>query len=404
MNDLGELSMRSARAPRLDDDAFDVVIVGGGAVGSAAAVALGRLGPRVALVDTHAIYPPNFRADKVAGDQIELLRRLGLLDILAANSVRSRSMINILNGRVLDREIADEYNLPYEDLVRALRAAIPPSVALIVGRVRRIDAGGDSQRVELSNGECLRSRLVILASGNSDAMRRMVGVSRRVLRENHSVSIGFDLAAVGRAGFDFEGLTCYGGDPRNGVDYISFFPFRRALRANLFVYRDPRDPWLKAFQDDPKELLLTTLPGLAPYLGAFEILDRPQVRPVDLYEVDGYRRSGVALVGDAFRSGCPSVGMGLSRGFTDVDRLCNVHIPRWLSTPGMGADKIGEFYDDPVKRACDTRAARQAEYRRAATMAPGVAWAAHRQRVFLQRRLRALLAGGRASKDVKTAA
>ena len=37
----------------------------------------------------------------------------------------------------------------------------------------------------------------------------------------------------------------------------------------------------------------------------------------------------------------------------DVERLCNLYIPDWLSTDGMDPDKIAGFYDDPVKRACD---------------------------------------------------
>ena len=39
--------------------------------------------------------------------------------------------------------------------------------------------------------------------------------------------------------------------------------------------------------------------------------------------------------------------------FTDVERLCNVHIPNWLASDGMDSEKIAEFYDDPVKTACD---------------------------------------------------
>ena len=61
------------------------------------------------------------------------------------------------------------------------------------------------------------------------------------------------------------------------------------------------------------------------------------------------RQAGVVLVGDAFATSCPAAGTGTGKVFTDVERLCNVHIPRWLATPGMGADKIAAFYDDPVK-------------------------------------------------------
>ena len=59
------------------------------------------------------------------------------------------------------------------------------------------------------------------------------------------------------------------------------------------------------------------------------------------------------LVGDAFATSCPAAGTGARKVLVDVERLCNVHIPRWLATPGMGEAKIAAFYDDPVKQACD---------------------------------------------------
>ena len=373
---------------------FDVAIIGGGIAGSAAAAVLGRAGVGVVSIDLHETFPPDFRADKVAGDQIDLMKRLGLFEELVQGAAASRSVVNIRRGRILDRQRTEEYNLPYEDLVNAVRGAIPVGVTRIAGRVADIDASAEVQHVLLSDGRKINARLVILATGNGQALREKLGIRRRILRANHSVSLGFDLRPVGRDSFDFEALTSYGASVDDRVDYISLFPFRRSLRANLFVYRDPRDPWLKSFAADPGAALIETLPDLAPWLGAFEVVGKVQMRPVDLYEVEGARRSGVALIGDAYRSGCPSVGHGLSRAFTDVEQLCRVHIPRWLATPGMGADKISEFYDDPVKCAADARAAHAAEYRRASTTGEGLRWNIHRNRVFLQRRLRSWLSGG----------
>ena len=61
----------------------------------------------------------------------------------------------------------------------------------------------------------------------------------------------------------------------------------------------------------------------------------------------------MVLVGDAFATSCPAAGTGAGKALMDVERLCNVHIPQWLATPGMGAEKIAAFYDDPVKNAYD---------------------------------------------------
>jgi hypothetical protein len=69
-------------------------------------------------------------------------------------------------------------------------------------------------------------------------------------------------------------------------------------------------------------------------------------------------------VGDAFRASCPSTGTGVTRLLTDVSQLCELHIPEWLATPGMAAEKIARYYADPVKQACDANAARMAESQR----------------------------------------
>ena len=78
------------------------------------------------------------------------------------------------------------------------------------------------------------------------------------------------------------------------------------------------------------------------------------------------------LVGDAFATSCPAAGTGTSKVFTDVERLCNVHIPRWLASDGMGVDKIAAFYDDPVKRACDRHSADKAFNLRSLSIEPGL--------------------------------
>ena len=95
------------------------------------------------------------------------------------------------------------------------------------------------------------------------------------------------------------------------------------------------------------------LPRLRRITGEFAVAGDVKIRPVDLYVTTGYRQPGIVLVGDAFATTCPVTGTGTDKVFTDVDRLCNVHIPAWLATDGMGEDKIAAFYDDPVKQACD---------------------------------------------------
>jgi hypothetical protein len=77
----------------------------------------------------------------------------------------------------------------------------------------------------------------------------------------------------------------------------------------------------------------------------------------------------------------------VSRLLTDVDRLCNVYVPAWLATPGMGADKVAAFYDDPEKRAADANAAAKAAHRRALTTETSLRWELRRRQHLLRRRM-----------------
>ena len=118
----------------------------------------------------------------------------------------------------------------------------------------------------------------------------------------------------------------------------------RTMRANLFAYRDLHDPWLKQFRDAPRGHALprcgrafanswATSPCRASFKSGRSISTSPK----------GYRQSGVVLVGDAFSSSCPAAGTGARKVLVDVERLCNVHIPRWLGDSGHGRGKNRRF-------------------------------------------------------------
>jgi 2-polyprenyl-6-methoxyphenol hydroxylase-like FAD-dependent oxidoreductase len=165
--------------------------------------------------------------------------------------------------------------------------------------------------------------------------------------------------------------------------YLSLFPIGSTMRANLFGYRDIGDPWLQRFREAPEATLLGAMPGLGAITGRFTVGGGIRIRSVDLYVASGHRQPGVVLVGDAFATSCPAAGTGCRKVFTDVERLCNVHVPRWLGTPGMEAEKIGAFYDDPVKAACDAHSALKAHALRAYSIRTELPWAVRRWAKFV---------------------
>jgi 2-polyprenyl-6-methoxyphenol hydroxylase-like FAD-dependent oxidoreductase len=155
------------------------------------------------------------------------------------------------------------------------------------------------------------------------------------------------------------------------------------MRANLFVYRQLDDPWLQRMRRAPEATLNAALPRLGRITGEFKITGDIKIRPADLSVSSGYRQAGVVLVGDAFETTCPVTGTGTDKVFTDVERLCNVHIPAWLATEGMDQSKIAAFYDDPVKQARDIWSAAKAHNFRSVSIDLDLRWRAQRAARFV---------------------
>ncbi len=155
------------------------------------------------------------------------------------------------------------------------------------------------------------------------------------------------------------------------------------MRANLFVYREMDDPWLLRLRAEPQATLFALMPGLRALLGDFAVEGHIKIRPVDLYATRSHLQPGVVLVGDAFSTSCPAAGTGARKVLADVERLCNVHIPEWLATPGMSTEKITAFYEDPVKTACDAFALNKAYALKAFSTEAELSWRIRRWAKFL---------------------
>ncbi|MDD1518968.1 MULTISPECIES: FAD-dependent oxidoreductase [Bradyrhizobium] len=365
----------------------DVAIVGGGLAGSLAAAVLARAGHRVALVDKRAVYPDEFRVEKIGGHQLELLRKLGFLDALGDVACRYDQVLNIREGKVVDVSVGQAYGFPYADLVAMARRQIPDPASLIVDEVTAIGPSDDVQHVELASGRRMRARLVVLATGMAGVLGYKLGIRRRVLAERHSVSFGFTIARKDGTPFDFEALTCYGERTADGIDYLSLFPVRAGMRANLFMFRDPTDPIMRELRREPEATVLRLLPGLRSYLGDFRVTDRVQNWVMDLTVVEGHLQPGIVLIGDAFQTNCPAAGTGVARLLVDVDRLCTEYVPQWLMTAGMGLDKISQFYADRDKIAADQQSLKMARFRQALTSRNDIGWDVRRRLHFLRRSL-----------------
>ena len=73
------------------------------------------------------------------------------------------------------------------------------------------------------------------------------------------------------------------------------------------------------------------------------------------------------------------------------------HLPQWLATPGMGADKIAAFYADPLKLAVDKASLNASMMGRRSAIDQGLYWRVRR----IVGKLRRLIADARAEARVR---
>jgi 2-polyprenyl-6-methoxyphenol hydroxylase-like FAD-dependent oxidoreductase len=364
----------------------DIAIIGGGLAGSTAAAMLGRAGVSAILIEPHRLHPPELRCEKIGGQQqIDRLARTGLRDAVFNAATHDQEIWLARFGRVIDKRPSQQHGFLYETLVNTVRAEIPPTVETIHAKAVSIRTSDDRQTIGLSTGEDISARLVVLANGASIGLRDQLKIGRPVISACHSISVGFDIAPINREKFDFPALTYFAEATRHRTAYLTLFPIGETMRGNLFVYREANDPWVRAMRRTPEAALDSCLPKLRRLIGDYSISGDIRIRPIDLYESDNVVQPGIVLVGDAFASPCPGSGCGTDKVFTDVVQLCSVHIPNWLVTPGMNAEKIAQYYSDPLKLECDAWAKGKAFTLRAVTLENSLYWRMQRWMRFFGR-------------------
>ncbi|WP_425246240.1 FAD-dependent monooxygenase [Streptomyces sp. NEAU-NA10] len=160
------------------------IVVGAGIGGLAATLCLRRAGCEVTLVERTARFTEVGAGIQLAPNATRVLRRLDLLDAVAAQAARPShlSFRTWSDGAeicryALGRAAEDAFGAPYlqvhrADLHQALAAAVPPRSVRLNTLVVGIGQDDDSAWVTTASGERLDAELVVAADGVRSPARR----------------------------------------------------------------------------------------------------------------------------------------------------------------------------------------------------------------------------------------
>lgn len=331
----------------------DIIIVGAGMAGSAAACVLSEMGFSVTLIDRQAECPPCFRAEKIEFDQAELLRKLNLLDARRPLSGPIGEIVEIKSGQLSRVNTVEQYGIRYHDTVNEMRRRAVKNADFRVERVTGISADRDFPAVILQNTETLKARLVILACGYRATLLLRHGARLEYKEDLSSCSFGFDLERQDGLPFEFSGLNYFQDAGKTQLDYITLFRIGEVMRANVFTQMSPADARVKQLIAEPVLELKSMFPGIMHYTGEFVLQGKLEVFTTHFYRNKIPVEPGLVYIGDAYQSVSPTTGTGLSKVLNDVDVLCHHWIPIWFKTRGISAGKLRRFYADKRKQSVD---------------------------------------------------
>jgi 2-octaprenyl-6-methoxyphenol hydroxylase len=330
------------------DPSHDILVVGAGPAGLAAAHALARLGLKVAAIGLSPARRDTRTAALFAGS-VTLLENLGLADTLQAvgEPIYGIRIIDDMGSLWRAPEVtfsAQEvglerlgFNIANADLTDALRgrAASVPELELIDAAVTRVEPGEDAVEVELADGRTLSARLAVGADGRQSMCRAAAGIEAKSWRYEQSA------------------VTCTFAHrrPHNGISTEFHRPHGPCTvvpspgsNSSLVWVEAPEEAARLVALDDAafRTMLEQRLQGL---LGAIGEIGPRGTFPLTGLSASPAGRKRIALAGEAVHVVPPIGAQGLNLGLRDAASIADCVADALAIGGDIGAPSVLAAFD-----------------------------------------------------------
>lgn len=310
-------------------ESYDVVVVGAGMTGAAAALGFAQEGMRVALLEKAqpvAFDPqsaPDVRISAISRASVELLEQLGAWQHVKA--MRSAPYRQLETWEEPDSNVifdAKSLGLPELGFMvenRVLQLALwqeceKYSNLDLVCPAKLINLYQPKQQKEwmlaLDDGRTLQAKLVVGADGANSQVRKMAGIGSRGWQYRQSCML----------------ISIQTQQPQQDKTWQQFFP--SGPRAFLPLY----DNWASlVWYDSPAKIRRLQGMSMEQLTGAISEAFPERLGPVTAiasgaflltrHHASRYVMDGLALIGDATHTINPLAGQGVNLGYRDVDAL-----------------------------------------------------------------------------------
>ena len=308
-------------------DRSDVVVVGGGVVGAACALALAKPGLEVTLVEGRepvrwSADAPDLRVYAFAPDNATLLDGLGVWDAVRtarAQAYRRMRVWDASGGGELSFDAdmlgRDQLGWIIENnlLVDRLWAALPAAGVQLhcPARVESMEQDGSGVRLRLDDGSRLDSRLAIAADGADSTLRELAGLQVATHDYRQRGVVAFVETAASNEATAWQRFLP--GGP------LAFLPFAEGRSSIVWTLPDEEATRVLALDDAAFNRELGN--AFEARLGEVRVVSKRAAFPLKRQLAESSISGKVLLIGDAAHVVHPLAGQGVNLGLRDVTRL-----------------------------------------------------------------------------------